>query len=141
MDLPLDVPWQDLTDEQQTYVMEGFGKYHGVNGFFAYLERKKYKLHVRVFLSRYRGYAQCPECKGQRLRPEARSVKLAGKNICEATSLSVENAARFFAELTLSPEQMEIAEKLFEEVRNRLRFLNDVGLEYLTLDRLTSTLS
>ena len=112
-----------------------------VRGFFNHLERKKYKLHVRVFLSRYRGYSLCPDCNGSRLRLEARQVRVNGKNICEVTALTVEDALRFFEKVELSPEEAEIAEKLLEEIRERLRFLNDVGLEYLTLDRLSSTLS
>jgi excinuclease ABC subunit A len=141
MDIPLDVPWAELDPEQQELILNGDGKFLGVRGFFAYLERKKYKLHVRVFLSRYRGYSICPECRGSRLRLEARQVKVNGKNICEVCSMTVEEAAHFFAEVELSPEQAEIAERLLEEIRERLRFLNDVGLEYLTLDRLSSTLS
>jgi excinuclease ABC subunit A len=112
-----------------------------VRGFFKYLERKKYKLHIRVFLSRYRGYSTCPDCRGTRLRLEARQVKINGKNICEVCAMTVEDAAKFFAGVQLSPEEAEIAERLLQEIRERLRFLNDVGLEYLTLDRLSSTLS
>jgi excinuclease ABC subunit A len=112
-----------------------------VRGFFAHLERKKYKLHVRVFLSRYRGYSLCPECSGSRLRLEARQVKIRGKNICEICALTVEEALKFFEQVELSPQETEIAEKLLQEIQERLRFLNDVGLEYLTLDRLSSTLS
>jgi excinuclease ABC subunit A len=141
--VPFDVPWQDLSAEQQQLVMEGEarGKYPGIQGFFAMLERKKYKLHVRVFLSRYRGYAQCPECGGGRLRADALQVKIEGKNIRELTQLTVEAAAEFFKTLTLSPEKTEIAGKILEQIQERLKFLNDVGLEYLTLDRLASTLS
>ncbi len=141
MEIPLDVPWAELGPEQQELILDGDGKFIGVRGFFAYLERKKYKLHVRVFLSRYRGYSICPDCRGSRLRLEARQVKINGKNICDVCSMTVEEAAHFFAEVKLSSEQAEIAERLLEEIRERLRFLNDVGLEYLTLDRLASTLS
>ena len=140
-DVPLDVPWSDLERDQQKLVMEGEGRFPGIQGFFAWLERKKYKLHIRVFLSRYRGYAQCPDCGGARLRRDALQVKLEGRNICEVTSLTVEQAARFFSQLKLSPEETEIAGKILEQVQQRLKFLNDVGLEYLTLDRLASTLS
>ena len=140
-DIPTDVPWRDLTREQQQLVMEGEERFPGIQGFFAWLERKKYKLHIRVFLSRYRGYAKCPECGGARLRRDALQVKLEGKNICEVTELTVEKAAQFFNNLTLSPEETEIAGKIMEQVQQRLKFLNDVGLEYLTLDRLASTLS
>jgi excinuclease ABC subunit A len=139
--VPFDVPWQDLSTEQQQLVMEGEGKFPGIQGFFAALERKKYKLHVRVFLSRYRGYAQCPECGGGRLRADALQVKIDGRNIRELTQLTVEVAAEFFEALKLSPEKTEIAGKILEQIQERLKFLNDVGLEYLTLDRLASTLS
>jgi excinuclease ABC subunit A len=140
-DIPLDVPWVDLEEEQRQLVLNGEGKFLGVRGFFAHLERKKYKLHVRVFLSRYRGYSLCPECTGSRLRLEARQVKINGRNICEICALTVEEALRFFEQLTLSPQEADIADKLLQEIRERLRFMNDVGLEYLTLDRLSSTLS
>ncbi len=139
--IPLDVPWNELDPEQQRFVIEGEGKWWGVRGFFNHLERKKYKLHVRVFLSRYRGYSRCVTCGGARLREDARLVRVGGKNICEITSMTVEDAARFFAALELPREQTDIADKLLEEIRDRLRFLNEVGLEYLTLDRLASTLS
>jgi excinuclease ABC subunit A len=139
--IPLDVPWVDLEDEHKDLILKGEGKFLGVRGFFQHLERKKYKLHVRVFLSRYRGYSLCPECNGSRLRLEARQVKVNGKNICEVCALTVEDALRFFEKVQLSAEEAEIADKLLEEIRERLRFLNDVGLEYLTLDRLSSTLS
>jgi excinuclease ABC subunit A len=140
-DIPLDVPWAELDDAQRELIQEGDGKFLGVRGFFQYLERKKYKLHIRVFLSRYRGYSTCPECRGTRLRLEARQVKIDGKNICEVCAMTVEDAAKFFAGVRLSPEEAEIADRLLQEIRERLRFLNDVGLEYLTLDRLSSTLS
>jgi len=139
--IPMDVPWQDLNAEQQQLVIAGEGKFPGIQGFFAALERKKYKLHVRVFLSRYRGYAQCPECGGARLRADALQVKIESKNIRELTQLTIEQAAEFFKTLTLSREQAEIAGKILEQLQERLKFLNDVGLEYLTLDRLAATLS
>ncbi|HEY3972271.1 MAG TPA: excinuclease ABC subunit UvrA [Candidatus Sulfotelmatobacter sp.] len=139
--IPLDVPWADLEEEHRNLILRGEGKFPGVRGFFDHLERKKYKLHVRVFLSRYRGYSLCPECNGSRLRMEARQVKINGKNICEICGLTVEGALKFFEQVELSLEQAEIADKLLHEIRERLRFLNNVGLEYLTLDRLSSTLS
>ncbi|HEV3037375.1 MAG TPA: excinuclease ABC subunit UvrA [Candidatus Angelobacter sp.] len=139
--IPLDVPWRELERDQQQLVLQGEGRFPGVHGFFAMLERKKYKLHVRVFLSRYRGYAQCPECGGARLRSEARQIRIENKNICQVTELTVEEAAKFFDNLELSPEHRSIAEKILEQIQHRLKFLNDVGLEYLTLDRLASTLS
>src|SRR5882757_8164516 len=143
-DVPTDVPWYDLTPEQQSFIHEGSGSpggFPGIRGFFAALEHKKYKLHVRVFLSKYRGYATCPDCRGQRLRAEARAVLINDKNICEVAALTVIAARDFFDSLQLSPAQAEIAGKIFEEVRQRIHFLDQVGLDYLTLDRLSSTLS
>jgi excinuclease ABC subunit A len=139
--ISVDVPWFDLTETQQRFIEEGRGSWPGIRGFFAELERKKYKLHVRVFLSRYRGYATCPDCRGQRLRPEARAVLLDDKNVCETCALTITEAEEFLNNLTLSPSQQEIAGKVLEEVRQRVHFLQQVGLEYLTLDRLSSTLS
>ncbi len=144
--VPTDVPWFDLTPEQQAFIEEGKGSFPGIRGFFADLERKKYKLHVRVFLSKYRGYAKCPECKGQRLRAEARAVLIQSgsgpaQNICEVAALTITAAQEFFDNLTLSPAQLEVAGKILEEVRQRVGFLHQVGLDYLTLDRLSSTLS
>jgi excinuclease ABC subunit A len=139
--IPTDVPWIDLEEEHRSLVLNGEGKFLGVRGFFNHLERKKYKLHVRVFLSRYRGYSLCSDCNGSRLRLEARQVKISGRNICEVCSFTVEDAFRFFSELQLSAQEAGIADKLLQEIRERLRFLNEVGLEYLTLDRLSSTLS
>ena len=136
-----DIPWFDLTDAQQKFLWEGRGSWPGIRGFFEDLDRKKYKLHVRVFLSKYRGYAPCPECRGQRLRAEARAVLLNDKNICETCALTITAAQDFFDHLELTPSQQEIAGKILEEVRERISFLQQVGLEYLTLDRLSSTLS
>jgi excinuclease ABC subunit A len=139
--IPSDVPWYDLTEAQRTFLWDGGRGWAGIRGFFNELERKKYKLHVRVFLSKYRGYATCPDCKGQRLRAEARAVLLNSKNICEVCALTITEAQAFMDALTLTPAQAEIASKVLEEVRQRVRFLLQVGLEYLTLDRLSSTLS
>ena len=141
--IPLDVPFRLLTAEQRESIVEGDrdGGFLGVKGFFSWLERKKYKLHVRVFLSRYRGYATCPECGGTRLRAEARAVRIQGKSITEVCSLTVAEARQFFDSLDLAPEAAAIAERILQEIQQRLRFLDQVGLDYLTLDRLTSTLS
>ena len=139
--IPLDVPWRDLPEAARETVLRGKNGFVGVYGFFAQMERKKYKLHVRVMLSKYRGYAECPDCRGQRLRAEARSVRLNGQNICQASALTIAGAKEFFDALRLSPMQDEIAGPILHEVRQRLSFLDAVGLEYLTLDRLTSTLS
>jgi excinuclease ABC subunit A len=138
----LDVPWSELSDEEKRFVIEGNGAdYEGVKGFFRWLERKKYKVHVRVFLSRYRGYLTCPECAGARLRREARDVRVGDRAIDAVSALTVREADRFFAELRLTEKEAAIAEKVLAEIRRRLGFLRDVGLDYLTLDRLSSTLS
>ena len=139
--IPTDVPFASLTKAQQRVIIDGKGKWSGVRGFFAWLETKKYKLHVRVFLAKYRGYTRCSECDGSRLRVEARDVQIGGKNIAETCALSTREAAQFFDELQLTPEQAAISERVLDEVRQRLRFLVDVGLDYLTLDRIASTLS
>ena len=139
--IPLDTPWNDLTAEQQNFVLHGSGSFPGIYGFFAFLERKKYKLHVRVMLSKYRGYARCPECNGTRLRAEARAVRISGKNICEAAALTIAQARSFFDALLLTREQEEIAGGILIEIQQRLQFLDAVGLDYITLDRAASTLS
>ena len=138
----LDVPWIDLTEDEKRFVIEGDGaSFEGVKGFFRWLERKKYKVHVRVFLSRYRGYLTCPECGGARLRREARDVRVGDRTIDHVCSLTVRDADAFFGALTLSEKEAAIADKILREIRKRLGFLRDVGLDYLTLDRLSSTLS
>ncbi|HMG85498.1 MAG TPA: excinuclease ABC subunit UvrA [Terracidiphilus sp.] len=139
--IPMDVPWREMSEAAREVVLRGKGAFEGVHGFFAQMERKKYKLHVRVMLSKYRGYAECPECRGQRLRAEARAVRINGLNICQSAALTIAKAKEFFAGLTLTPMQKEIAGSILEEVQQRLSFLDAVGLEYLTLDRLASTLS
>jgi excinuclease ABC subunit A len=140
----LDVPWSDLSEEEKRFVIDGGptpSDYDGIRGFFRWLERKKYKVHVRVFLSRYRGYLTCPDCGGARLRREARDVQVAGRTIDKVSALTVREAQSFFADLKLTPKEEAIAEKVLKEIRRRLSFLSDVGLDYLTLDRLSSTLS
>jgi excinuclease ABC subunit A len=147
--LRLDVPWRDLTDDEIKFVMDGESStgsgpatdYEGVRGFFRWLERKKYKVHVRVFLSRYRGYLTCPDCNGTRLRREARDVHVGGVTIDKASARTVREAEQFFANLQLTEKEAAIADKVLKEIQRRLGFLRDVGLDYLTLDRLSSTLS
>ncbi len=139
--VPLNVPFYQLAPKHQQWIMDGDEEFGGIRGFFKYLERKKYKLHIRVFLSRYRGYAVCSECHGGRLRREALNVSIEGKNIVDVCKLSIQEARSFFSNLKLSPAQNAVAERVLEEIRSRLDFLYKVGLEYLTLDRLASTLS
>ena len=138
----LNVPWSDLTETERDFIVEGDGEdYRGIKGFFRWLEGKKYKVHVRVFLSRYRGYLICPSCDGSRLRQEARDVRVGGRSIDDVCGLTVGQAAQFFEELVISEKEAEIAQRIILEIRRRLSFLSDVGLDYLTLDRLSSTLS
>ncbi len=131
----MNVPVADLTAAERETLDEF------IRRFFDHLESKKYKMHVRVFLSRYRGYALCPECKGARLRKEALYVRVNGRNLADIVRMNIAEAQEFFLSLNLSPEETAIAEKILVEIRQRLKFLNDVGLEYLTLDRLANTLS
>jgi excinuclease ABC subunit A len=140
-EIPIDVPFADLTDEQKQWIFKGKDRWKGIDGFFKWKEKKKYKLHVRVFLAKFRGYTKCPDCNGGRLRQESRAVKVNGKSLPEAVSLSIKDAKVFFNELELTPEQSKIGEKLLEEICQRIKFIDKVGLDYLTLDRLASTLS
>ena len=138
----MDIPWNDLNDEEKRFIVEGDGKdYDGIRGFFRWLERKKYKVHVRVFLSRYRGYLTCPDCGGARLRREARDVRVGGRTIDQVSADTVREAQQFLAALQLSDKETAIGGKVLKEIQKRLKFLSDVGLDYLTLDRLSSTLS
>jgi excinuclease ABC subunit A len=138
----MDVPWAELDEDEKRFVIDGDGgAWEGVKGFFRWLERKKYKVHVRVFLSRYRGYLTCPECNGARLRREARDVRVGERTIDDVCGLTVKDADRFFEGLALSEKDAVVADKVLREIRKRLGFLRDVGLDYLTLDRLSSTLS
>ena len=144
LNIPMDTPWHDLSPEHQEVMLygdKGKSGFVGIYSFFTEMEKKKYKLHVRVMLSKYRGYATCPECRGQRLRAEARSVRINSRNICEVAAYTISAAYAFFSALKLNPMQEEIAGPILEEVRERISFLDAVGLDYLTLDRLASTLS
>ena len=139
--IPLDVPYRQLSSEQKALILNGDEGFIGIKRFFDHLETRKYKLYIRAFLSRYRGYTQCTECLGLRLRREACSVKMGGLAITEVTAMTVADARRFFSELQLSAFELSVGERLLEEISTRLTFLHNVGLEYLSLDRLASTLS
>lgn len=139
--IDINAPFADLPDFQQNCIIYGDEGWRGIKGFFSWLDTKKYKLHVRVFLAKYRGYTLCPNCGGQRLRQAARDVKIGGRSLPEIVALSISDASAFFDSLRLETERAQIAEKLLLEIRRRLKFLVDVGLEYLTLNRLAATLS
>ena len=134
-------PYADLSDDERKAIVNGSPGWRGIKGFFKWLETKKYKLHVRVFLAKYRGYTTCPDCGGARLRQEARDVKIGMRSLPEIVAMSITDAHQFFEDLTLSEEREKIAEKILLEIRRRLKFLVDVGLDYLTLDRVAATLS
>ncbi len=141
--IPLDKPYRDLTEEQKNWILNGDGTsdYFSVQDFFKYLEKKVYKMHVRVFLSKYRAYLPCGECRGARLKPEATLVKIAELNISQVSKMTIEKSRAFFHTLKLDEQQSQIAEPILLEINNRLRFLDEVGLGYLTLDRASRTLS
>jgi excinuclease ABC subunit A len=135
------VPYADLPDYQQNCIIYGDEGWRGIKGFFEWLETKKYKLHVRVFLAKFRGYTKCPDCNGQRLRQAARDVKIGGLSLPEIVEMSISDAFTFFEKLELTTERAQIADKILLEIRRRLKFLVEVGLDYLTLGRLAATLS
>lgn len=139
--IPVDTPFRDLSEQQLEVVMNGYNGFDGINGFFKFIERKSYKIHYRVFLSRYRGYTTCDECKGSRLRKDALNIRVAGKTIHDIVRMTIEEANEFFQELKLPQFEMDVARRIIDELRKRLKVLNDVGIGYLTLDRLTMTLS
>jgi excinuclease ABC subunit A len=138
---PTDIPFRDLSEKARRFVLDGGDGYYGIKGFFDWLQTKKYKVQVRVFLSRHRKYLPCPACQQMRLNPQALSVKIEGLSIGEVVQMTVEQAHRFFKKVKLSPFQKQVAERLIIEIQNRLKFLLEVGLDYITLDRMTFTLS
>ncbi len=139
--IPVGVPFSNLTTEQVELINKGFDGFIGIKGFFDKLEQKTYKMHIRILLSKYRGYTKCSACKGSRLRREALQVKIAGNSIHNVVVLSIEKALEFFNDLKLSEYESQIGDQILKEIIKRLIFLNEVGLGYLTLDRLSSTLS
>lgn len=140
-DFPIHKPWFQLTDAQKQLVWDGNKYFEGLNSFFSFLESKSYKIQNRVMLSRYRGKTKCTTCKGKRLRPEAGYVKINGTAIQELVELPLDKTAEFFKNLKLSSFDEKIAKRLLLEINNRLKFLQDVGLGYLTLNRKSNTLS
>ncbi len=145
--IPVDVPFKDLADEHIDILHKGYGSFDGLNGFFRKLEKKTYKIHYRVLLSRYRGYTRCPGCNGSRLRKEARIVKIgtrdndSNRSIAQIVRMSIADALSYFKDLKLAEYEREVAARILEEITRRLGYLNEVGIGYLTLDRLSNTLS
>ncbi len=139
--IPLQRPWRELSPEQRALILEGDDSFFGVKGWFRWLEGRTYKMHVRVFLSRYRSYRLCPACNGGRLKPEATWYRIGGRTLVDVQRMSVDEADAFFRGIHFSGSGDEVAQLVLGEIRQRLRYLRDVGLGYLTLDRPSRTLS
>lgn len=138
---PIFTPYYQLTDEQRRMLWEGTPYFEGINAFFKMVQENQYKIQYRVMLARYRGKTLCPKCHGTRLKPEANYVRVGGKNISELVNLPISELKRFFDALQLNKHDMEVAKRILTEINNRLQFLIDVGLSYLTLNRLSNSLS
>lgn len=139
--IPINIPYEKLTEKQKELIKKGFDGFIGLDKFFEMLELKTYKMHIRVILSKYRGYTTCGACKGSRLRREALQVKITGKSIRDIVEMSIGEACLFFNELKLTEYEEAVGGRILKEIQKRLNFLNDVGLGYLTLNRLSNTLS
>jgi excinuclease ABC subunit A len=139
--LRIDVPFEDLSEREVDIILNGYEDFEGIYKFFKAVEKKAYKIYYRVFLSRYRGYTTCDACKGARLRPGALYISVDGKTIFDLVRSTIVETHKFFQRLTLTDYELEVARRILEELRRRLKYLVDVGIGYLTLDRLSNTLS
>ena len=139
--LPIFTPYFELTDEQRRMLWEGTKYFEGIHAFFKMLEENQYKIQYRVMLARYRGKTLCPKCHGTRLKPEAGYVRVGGHSISELVDLPITELKKFFDTLQLDPHDTEVARRILLEINSRIRFLIDVGLGYLTLNRLSNSLS
>ena len=140
-DFPIHTPYYELTDDQKRLLWRGNEYFHGLDDFFAYIDSKRHEIQYRVIKSRYTGKTRCPECNGSRLRKEALYVRVGDKTIADLVIMPVDDLLVFFRELQLDEHDTKTAARILVEIRNRLQYLSDVGLGYLTLDRLSSTLS
>ena len=138
---PIHTPYYALSDEDRAMLWQGNEHFYGINDFFDYVDTQRHKVQYRVLKARYMGKTLCPECHGARLRKEALNVKVGGKNIAEIVSMTIGELSRFFDNLVLDQHDTKTAERVLLEIRNRLKYLMDVGLHYLTLDRMSVTLS
>ena len=139
--IPIDVPYSTLSKEAKRILWKGKDGYAGIYGFFEDVKSQFYKVHMRVLYSRYRGYSRCPECEGYRVRRDALFVKIGGLHIGEVTEMTIGYAREFFDNLEITEFEKSVAGQILYEIRKRLKYLDEVGLDYLTLDRLTNTLS
>lgn len=139
--LPIDTPYQELSDEFQKIIWEGKDEYKGIRPFFEDVKSQSYKVHMRVFYSRYRGYSRCPDCEGYRIRKDALYVKINDKHVGQVAEMTIGHAREFFEDLELTDFEKEVADQVLFEIRKRLKYLDEVGLDYLTLNRLANTLS
>ena len=138
---PIFTPYYELTDEQRRMLWEGTRYFEGINAFFKMLQENQYKIQYRVMLARYRGKTICPACHGTRLKPEANYVRVGGKSISELVDLPITELKQFFDHLKLNAHDAQVAARILAEINSRIRFLLDVGLGYLTLNRLSNSLS
>lgn len=138
---PIHKPYVELSEAEKEFLWDGAGKWQGINGFFKEIESQNYKIQYRVMLSRYRGKTKCDVCKGKRLRKEANYVRINGKSLPELVDLPIDELAALFQNLTLTPFEQQVSKRLLIEIKNRLGYLQDVGLGYLTLNRVSGSLS
>ena len=141
LDFPIHKPYAELNEKQLDTLWRGTRSWEGIDGFFKHLDENKYKIQYRVMTARYSGKTTCPECKGGRLRKESSYVKICGKTVNELTLLPINELYEWFKALTISEYEQQIAQRILTEIINRLEYLTQVGLSYLTLNRLSSTLS
>ena len=139
--LPIFTPYYELTDEQRRMLWEGTPYFEGINAFFKMLQENQYKIQYRVMLARYRGKTSCPACHGTRLKPQASYVHVGGRNISQLVDLPITELKTFFDQLKLNEHDTQVATRIVAEIKSRIRFLIDVGLGYLTLNRLSNSLS
>ncbi len=139
--IPTQKPFEELSPDQKEILLNGKGEFIGLKGFFDWMEGKRYKVHYRVFLSKFRAYTPCPACHNTRLKEEALHVRIAEKNIAELCEMSISDLQHFFQHLPIEDFQKRVAQRLLKEITDRIGFMVDVGLGYLTLSRQTRTLS
>ena len=141
VDFPVHKPYKELTEQERDYLWHGSSHFSGVYQFFEGLQAKIYKIQNRVMISRYKGKTDCHECGGHRLKKESLAIKIGEKNIAQVTAMTIEEAYEFFLSISFSEREIKIGKRLIEEITNRLAFLNNVGVGYISLNRLSNTLS